>query len=186
MSSKYKFSDQDKLYFISFAVINWIDVFIRKEYKDILIDSFKHCIEKKGLEVYGWCIMTSHVHMLIGTNQDKMEHIIRDLKRHTSEKLRSAITNNYAESRKEWMLAMMIKAGMANSNNINFQFWKQDNHPVEMRTLEMAHQKLDYIHYNPVEAGFVERPEEYLYSSARDYCGGKGLIEIKRLGNLIL
>ncbi len=112
MSSKYKFSDQDKLYFISFAVINWIDVFIRKEYKDILIDSFKHCIEKKGLEVYGWCIMTSHVHMFIGTNQDKMEHIIRDLKRHTSEKLRSAITNNYAESRKEWMLAMMIKAGM--------------------------------------------------------------------------
>ncbi len=55
-----------------------------------------------------------------------------------------------------------------------------------MRTLEMAHQKLDYIHYNPVEAGFVERPEEYLYSSAREYCGGKGLIEIKRLGNLIL
>jgi hypothetical protein len=75
---------------------------------------------------------------------------------------------------------------MANSNKINFQFWKQDNHPVEMRTLEMAHQKLDYIHYNPVEAGFVETPEEYLHSSARDYCGGKGLIEIKRLGNLIL
>ncbi len=74
---------------------------------------------------------------------------------------------------------MMIKAGMANSNNINFQFWKQDNHPVEMRTLEMAHQKLDYIHYNPVEAGFVERPEEYLYSSARDYCGVKGLLDIK-------
>ncbi len=118
MSSKYKFSDQDKLYFISFAVINWIDVFIRKEYKDILIDSFKHCIEKKGLEVYGWCIMTSHVHMLIGTNQDKMEHIIRDLKRHTSEKLRSAITNNYAESRKEWMLAMMIKA-ISSFTNIN-------------------------------------------------------------------
>jgi putative transposase len=186
MSNKYKFSDQGKLYFISFAVIQWIDVFIRKEYKDILIDSFKHCIDKKGLEVFGWCIMTSHVHMLIGSKQDKMEDILRDLKRHTSEKMRSAITNNQVESRKEWMLSMMIKAGTSDSNNINFQFWRQDNHPVQMRTLEMAHQKLDYIHNNPVEAGFVEKPEEYLYSSARDYYGGKGLIKIERLGNLIL
>lgn len=65
MSTKYKFSDQDKLYFVSFAVINWIDIFIRKEYKDILPDSVKYCIDKK--RVYGWCIMTSHVHMIIGT-----------------------------------------------------------------------------------------------------------------------
>src|SRR5450759_5854505 len=92
--------------------------------------------------------MTSHVHMIIGTDQDKMENILRDLKRHTSEKLRSAITNNFTESRREWMLAMMTKAGTANSNNINFQFWIQNNHPVELRTIEMAHQKLDYIHYN--------------------------------------
>ncbi len=64
--------------------------------------------------------MTSHVHMIIGTDQDKMENILRDLKRHTSEKLRSAITNNFTESRREWMLAMMTNAGSANSNNINF------------------------------------------------------------------
>jgi REP element-mobilizing transposase RayT len=161
-------------------------VFVRKEYKDILIDSFKHCIKNKGLKIYGWCIMTSHVHMIIGTDQDKMENILRDLKRHTSEKLRSAITNNFTESRREWMLAMMTKAGTANSNNINFQFWIQNNHSVELRTIEMAHQKLDYIHYNPVEAGFVEKPEEYLYSSARDYYEGKGIIEITRLDTLIL
>ncbi len=61
----------------------------------------------------------------------------------------------------------------------------QDNHPVELRTIKMAHQKLDYIHYNPVEAGFVEKPEEYLYSSARDYYEGKGLVEITRLDTLI-
>ena len=129
--------------------------------------------------------MTSHVHMIIGTDQDKMENILRDLKRHTSEKLRTAITNNGTESRKEWMLAMMRKAGIANNNNINFQFWMQDNHPVELRTIKMAHQKLDYIHYNPVEAGFVEKPEEYLYSSARDHYEGKGLVEITRLDTLI-
>ena len=71
--------------------------------------------------------MTSHVHMIIGTDQDKMENIIRDLKRHTSEMLKSAITNNFTESRREWMLAMMVNTGRANSNHINFQFWIQDN-----------------------------------------------------------
>ncbi len=65
MSRKYKFHDNDKLYFISFATVHWIDVFIREEYNQVLIDSWKHCQQNKGLEIYGWCIMTSHVHMIM-------------------------------------------------------------------------------------------------------------------------
>ena len=61
MSRKYKFGDSDKLYFISFAVVDWIDVFVRKEYKDVVLESWKYCQENKGLEIYGWIIMTSHV-----------------------------------------------------------------------------------------------------------------------------
>jgi putative transposase len=56
---KYKFHDNDKLYFISFATVYWIDVFVREEYNRIMIESFLHCQEKKGLEIYGWCIMPS-------------------------------------------------------------------------------------------------------------------------------
>ena len=178
MSTKYKFSDQDQLYFVSFAVVNWIDLFIRNEYKQIILDSWRHCQANKGLEIYGWCIMTSHVHMIIGSNQNKLEDIMRDMKRHTSEELKRAIQSNPAESRKEWMLWMMERAGQKNSNNSNFQLWQQDNHPIELFNSKILHQKLDYIHYNPVEAGFVEKPEDYLYSSARDYYGLPGLIDI--------
>src|SRR5664279_4082652 len=70
MSRKYKFHDNDKLYFISFATVHWIDVFIREEYNHIILDSWKHCQEKRGLEIYGWCIMTSHVHMIIGSKKE--------------------------------------------------------------------------------------------------------------------
>ena len=84
MSRKYKFHDQDKLYFISFATVHWIDVFVREEYKQIIIESWKHCQEKKGLEIYSWCIMTSHVHMIIGSKKEKLEVIVRDMKKHTS------------------------------------------------------------------------------------------------------
>lgn len=122
--------------------------------------------------------MTSHVHMIIGSEQRKLESIVRDMKSYTSMRLRKAIQENPQESRKEWMLWMMERAGKRNTNNKDFQFWQQHNHPIELDSNYLMEQKLDYIHNNPVEAGFVELPEEWLYSSARDYAGGKGLIDI--------
>jgi len=178
MTSKYKFHDQDKLYFVSFAVVNWIDLFIRNEYKDIMIASWNHCQLEKGLEIYGYCIMTSHIHMIIGTHGANLEHIMWDMKRHTSIALRQAIEQHPTESRREWMLWMMKRAGTKNSHNSEFQLWQQDNHPIELFDLKILHQKLDYIHYNPVVAGIVEKPEDYLYSSARNYCGLPGLVDV--------
>jgi len=178
MSRKYKILDQNKPYFVSFAVVNWIDVFIRNEYKDLLLESLSFCEQKKGLEVYAWCIMTSHVHLIIGTYGEKMEDILRDFKSFTSRTLRLAIEENPIESRREWMLKMMYDAGLANSNNRGFQFWQQHNHPVELSTNEMIEQRLHYLHYNPVETGFVSSPQDYVYSSARDYAGEQGLLKI--------
>jgi len=178
MSNKYKFHDQDKLYFVSFSVVYWIDLFIRNEYKQILLESWKHCQKHKGLEIYGWCIMTSHVHMIIGSHGDKMEDILRDMKRYSASALRQAMENNPVESRKEWMLWMMKRAGTKNSNNESFQLWQQDNHPIMLFNHKVLHQKLNYIHNNPVEAGFVEKPEDYLYSSARNYYDLPGLLDI--------
>jgi len=104
MSTKYKFRDQQQLHFVTFAVVNWIDLFIRNEYKDILLDSWRYCIQHKGLELYGWCIMTSHVHMIIGSHGDSLEDIMRDMKKHTSSALKTAIKNHPSESRREWIL----------------------------------------------------------------------------------
>jgi len=178
MSRKYKFHNQDKLYFISFATVHWIDVFIREEYNKIIIESWKHCKENKGLEIYGWCIMTSHVHMIIGSNKDKLEDIVRDMKKHTSLELKAAIKNNNQESRKEWMIWIMERAGKKNGNNKDWQFWQQHNKPIEIKDQAMFDKTLDYTHQNPVVAGFVTKPEDWKYSSARDFCGMKGLVEL--------
>jgi len=182
MSRKYKFTDPQGLYFISFAVINWIDVFIRNEYKDIVLKSWQYCIDNKGLKIFGWCIMTSHIHMIIASNKEKPENIVRDMKSYTSTQLKKAISDNPQESRKEWMLEMMYNAGEQNSNNDGFQFWQQHNQPILLDNNYLLDQKLEYIHLNPVEAGIVERPEDYLYSSARDFAGRKGLIDICYFG----
>ncbi len=115
MSRKYKFGDSSELYFISFAVIHWIDLFIRKEYKDIVLDSWRFCQKEKGLEIYGWCIMSSHVHMIVGTTGRPLEKTIGEMKSFTSRSLRKAIENNPEESRKEWIKEMMLQAGLNNN-----------------------------------------------------------------------
>jgi len=104
MSSNYKFHDQKRPYFVTFSVIRWIDVFTRREYKDILVDSLKYCIKNKGLELYAWVIMSNHVHLIIGTNKLPMHDILRDIKRHTYKMLIKAISENTKESRRDWLL----------------------------------------------------------------------------------
>lgn len=184
MSTKYKFADNDKLYFVSFAITNWIDLFIREEYKEEILKSIKFCQANKGLELYGWCIMTSHVHLIIGTTGNPLQNIMRDLKRHTSESLHKCILKNGTESRREWILWMCERAAKKNNNASKFQLWQPESHPIQLINIKMAHQKLDYLHYNPVDAGFVIKPEDWKYSSAIDYFGGKGLLEIMMLDSL--
>ena len=181
MSRKYKFHNNDRPYFVSFAVINWIDLFIRNEYKEVLLKSMRYCMDNKGMELFGYCIMTSHVHMVIGSKGPLMQNIMRDLKRHTSETLHQQIKKHPRESRRTWMLDMMKKAGLENNNNYGFQLWQQHNHPIELYNSKICWQKLDYIHANPVVAGFVEKEEDWLYSSARNYHGMPGLIEVSLL-----
>jgi REP element-mobilizing transposase RayT len=181
MSRKYKINDDEKLYFVSFATVFWVDVFIREEYREIIIDSLKYCQKNKGLEIYAWCIMPSHLHLIIGTNDKPLSDILRDFKSFTSRELRAAINRHPTESRKKWMLRIFEWQGQRNSNNLDWQFWQQDNHPIVLFNNFMMDQKLEYIHQNPVVAGFVDDASAWLYSSARDYDDTKkekGLLDI--------
>jgi REP element-mobilizing transposase RayT len=114
--------------------------------------------------------------MIIGSDDEKLEDIMRDLKGYTSRKILNAIEENQQESRREWMLWMMKRAGQKNGNNEKYQFWQQHNQPIVLHNAEIFEQKLNYIHDNPVQEGIVQYPEDYLYSSARDYAEDKGLI----------
>lgn len=180
MSRKYKFSNPEGMYFITFAVIRWIDVFTRNIYRDILIDSIRHCQEKKGLRLHAFVIMTNHIHLIASASEGFfLENIMRDMKKYTSFNIINSIINNPIESRKEWLIKAFEKEGIRNPNNVRYQFWQQDNHPIELTDNKMIDQKLDYIHNNPVDAGFVNEPECYPYSSAMDYAGLKGYLRIE-------
>ena len=179
MSRNYKFHNPDGVYFVSFAVVNWLDVFIRNEYKNIILDSLSFCQRNKGMEIFAWCIMTSHVHLVFRSDKDevKPEQLLGDFKRFTSNAIIKAIKENPRESRKEILLEHFQKAGALTSNVSKNQFWRHDNRPIELWSNKVIDEKINYIHQNPVEEGLVFRAEDYMYSSAIDYAGEKGLLK---------
>ena len=169
MSRKYKFNNKGGAYFISFAVVNWIDVFTRDIYFSCITDGLDYCRKNKGMEIYGYCIMPSHVHLIFRSSNNNPSGLIRDFKGFTSKKMLKLITTNGQESRKEWLLWMFERAGKKNSNVTHRQFWQQSNKTIEIWSLKVFEQKLNYIHNNPIESGFVIDAVDYKYSSARNY-----------------
>ena len=182
MSGKYKPGEDAIPHFLTFTVIGWIDVFSRETYKEKLLESLQYCIEEKGLAVHAWVIMTNHVHLIVSTKNNKIADVVRDIKKYTSRQIIELIEQNPKESRKEWMLNIFSFAGKSNNNNKNYQFWRQDYHPVELNTNEKLKQRLGYLHENPVRAGLVWEAYHYKYSSALDYyTNDKGLLKVEFL-----
>ncbi|MDZ7719149.1 MAG: transposase [Balneolaceae bacterium] len=179
MSRKYKVYHSEIPHFVSFSVVNWIDLFTRSEYSEIVINSLSYCISEKGLILNAWCIMTNHIHLIIRSETNQLQDIIRDMKKFTSKKLIRSIRENPRESRKNWLLWMFKREGDKNSNNSDYQFWQQHNHPIELSTNEMINDRLEYLHMNPVKAGFVEKPQDWINSSASQYAGLSGEIELE-------
>jgi putative transposase len=168
MGERYKFHSNEKLYFATTTVIHWIDVFTREPYRKIVMDSINYCIANKGLSVYAWVLMTNHIHMLVGTEEEPLSYIFRDWKKFTSKALTAAIAENERESR-EWMIKMFRSAGRKNPANQFVQFWQQGNHPLEINSEQFLINAIRYIHQNPVKAGFVNNAEDWKYSSIHAY-----------------
>ena len=172
MSKKYKFHNPSGLYFVSFTVQNWVDVFTRHEYKEILVESLAYSQKHKGLELFAWCIMTNHVHLIIRAQDGfLLQDILRDLKTFTSKSVVKAIQENIQESRKEWLLSML-------KTDDGYSFWHAGNRPIELWSNAVVSQKLNYLHQNPVNDGVVFQADQYVYSSTIDYAGGKGLLDV--------
>jgi len=173
---RYVIRDHSATHFVTFTVVAWIDLFIRPEYSDIIVSSLNHCIKEKGLVVYGWIIMSSHVHLLITTrNKENLSDIIRDLKKFTSKQLIQEI-NNITESRRSWLLN---RFKFESKENHIYKLWQDGYHALECDGhIVDAIDKLEYIHQNPVNSGIVRETEDYVYSSASSYAGIESLVDI--------
>lgn len=181
MSRNYKILNPEGIYLITPTVVGWVDFFSREIYRQIVIESLKYCQKEKGLIIYAYVLMSNHLHLIVKAKNNNLSDIIRDFKKFTTGKIIKEISENIRESRKKWMLNMFEFAGKHNSNNSKFQFWQQHNHPTELYSNDVIDKNIEYIHQNPVRNGLVEKPEYYLYSSARNFAGLESFIDIELL-----
>ena len=135
-------------------------------YNDFIIENLSWCQQNKGLRIYAYVIMTNHIHMVANVPEESLGNVLRDFKTYTSKELIKMIRSNMQESRAEWMIRAFEKAGFENPLNKNHQFWQNGNYPVLLYSPAVIDQKIEYIHENPVKAGFVGSAHEFWYSSA--------------------
>ena len=168
----------DTAFFLTLTVVDWVDIFTRPVYRHIFTDSLNHCIEHKGLELFAWVLMSNHAHLVADARSGfDLSDVLRDMKKHTSKKIVAAI-QEVPESRADWMLYRFGYAGKFDPKIKDYRFWQEGNFPKECATPDRVWQKIDYSHYNPVRAEIVAEPQDCLYSSAIDYAGGRGLVNV--------
>ena len=182
MSRNYKFHNKSGLYFVSFATVNWLDVFTRQIYFKVLAESINYCRKEKGMELYCYCFMPSHVHLIFRSSIEEPSSLLRDFKSYTAKKVIETIENNAQESRKEYLLWFFERAAKKKSNGSKYQFWQHHNKPIELWSEKVIKQKIDYIHNNPVVSGFVTNPIDWKYSSARNYQEDNTILDIDSVG----
>jgi REP element-mobilizing transposase RayT len=177
MSTGYKIAEQDQLHYVTFQIIRWIDIFTRCIYRDIVIESLRFCQQNKGLEIYAFVIMSNHIHLMIRSEKGKLSEIVHDFKSFTAKKILETI-HTEPESRRDWMLNLFEFSAKQHKRAEKYQIWTHENHAEIIYSNTFIHEKINYIHENPVRAGIVENAEDYLYSSARNYAGLQSMLDV--------
>ena len=182
MGNGYRIKDQSRPHFVTFTVVEWVDVFTKWVYREILFDSMRYCMVNKGMVIYGYVIMSNHVHMILLSEKEALSDLIRDFKKYTSKKIVEEVSLKN-DRRSEWMMSVFRKNANRHSRNSEFQLWKYGNHPEEIYSEKFLWTKLDYIHLNPVRAGIVKKASSYTCSSAGNYVYGRGPVDVTLVDN---
>ena len=164
MRSRNKITAESNIYFITTSTHLWVPILFNDSLFQIILDSFKYCQAKKGLKIHGYVIMINHFHAIIShESYDQIPNIVRDIKRHTATQIRDYLSNLGDFSQLFWV------KGFHNKERGKRKIWQEGYHPIAIKSHDFFDQKLTYIHNNPVKKGFVEAPEAWKYSSARNY-----------------
>ncbi|MBJ6945809.1 hypothetical protein JG666_00640 [Vibrio cholerae] len=169
--SRYTITDPQQAHFITLTVLHWIPVFTRPATVEILLDSFRF-LSKDGLKVYAWVILENHCHFVL-----QSKALDRDIARFKSWTAK-ALIQYLVENNVRQILDQLAFYKKAHKGDRAYQFWQEGAHPELIQGEDMMRQKIEYIHQNPVKRGYVDEAAHWRYSSARDYLGQQGLLEV--------
>ncbi len=172
--SRYRIYDSQAPHFLTCTVVNWVPLFSSPSIVDILYASWRFLQSHKRLTVYAYVIMDNHIH-LVAASQDLAKEI-GDFKSFTARQIIDYLLDGRAKN----VLQQLAQAKVAHKTDRDYQLWQEGSHPQMIQTETMMRQKVTYIHNNPVKAGYVDDPVHWRYSSARNYAGLTGLLEVEK------
>lgn len=174
--SRYRILEADKPHFLTCTVLEWLPVFTRPDAVQILLDSWLYQREHAGLQLFGYVILENHLHLI--AQAPRLDNCLSSFKSFTAGQLIKLLQAKKAER----LLQRLYLGKAAHKRDRQYQFWQEGSHAEMVFSDDVMREKLDYIHYNPVKRGYVDAPEHWRYSSARNYLGQPGLIEIDTWG----
>jgi len=163
MRSRYKYVEPDALYFLTCTIVDWIPVFQSRPYFDIITNSLTYCRANKGMRLYAYVIMENHLHLV--ASAPDLSRVIQEFKSYTA---REIIALTKSTGRVDLLNQFMLQKKRYKDES-NHQVWQESAHPQIIQSDEMLDQKIEYIHNNPVRRGYVDTPEHWRHSSARNY-----------------
>jgi REP element-mobilizing transposase RayT len=179
LESGYKIRDPWAIHFVTCTIVDWVDLFTRSTYSDIIIDNFRFYQQQRNLEIYGYVIMSNHIHALLRQPESRwrLQDTLRDFKKMTARQIIQGV-QSLPESRRDWINHRFEWNAKQQSNRFIHQVWTDNNHPEEIFSYKFFNQKLVYTHMNPVRAGLVEEPQYWRYSSASDLVSPNPLLKL--------
>ena len=172
--SRYKIYEPTHPHFITCTVLNWISLFTRKESVEILLDSFRYLQRTDNLILYAYVILENHIHIV--AQSDDIAKTMAKFKRHTARELLKLLQRENVKT----ILEQLAFYKKAHKSDRQYQVWQEGLQPKLIQTDAMMKSKINYIHQNPVKRGYIDEASHWRYSSARDYEGRGGLLEIER------
>ena len=170
--SRYKIVDNQP-YFVTCTVLGWLPVFTRPETAAIILSTLQF-FQKQGLQIYAYVILEKHLHLVV-----QSENLQRDLSRFKSYTAKQLI--KYLQQHQvQRILEQLQMYKKSHKHDRQYQFWQEGLHPQSIQSHAILAQKVNYIHQNPVKRGYVDKAEHWRYSSARNYQGSEGLLEINK------
>ncbi len=157
------------------TVNHWLPIFTRPETLNIVLDSWRYLQRESDFQLYGYVILENHLH-IIASSAD----LTKDMQRFKSHTARQ-IVDYLEEHGATRMLDLLALFKRHHKTDSSYQIWEEGNHPQLIESDAVMRQKLEYIHQNPVKRGYVDLPEHWRYSSARNYAGQEGLIDVVRI-----
>ena len=172
--TRYKIYEPTHPHLVTCTILHWLPIFTRQESVDIILNSLKFLQKQDNLKLHAYVILENHLHMVL--RSDDLQKSMESFKKFTAREILKLLQRENAKT----ILDQFAFYKKAHRKEKTYQVWEEGYQPKLIQSEAMLKVKIDYIHYNPVKRGYVDSAVHWRYSSARDYEGGYGLIEIDR------